>query len=628
MKRFYWSFWGLLGLVFLMSCAMPPSAPIKRVSGGVASDSAPSPPPEIVMREVKAAASPLAAMEMYKATATPPRSKAYEPAAGGAKMGLMKPSPGASRGVGSRASPPRPQTRSGLKAGFADDNQQFNYFVNFLERYRASAAHFPLPVQERIIIRVRDKNSRSLPNAKILISSGQSTLITGKTYADGAFLFFPAQYDAAASDDQYQNYRVVVEAQGVQTQLTIERYQRREIEVRFDFARHEMQQVPLDILFILDTTGSMGEEISRLKRTIEIIKLNLASLASHPRVRFGMVLYKDRGDTYVTRIVPLVEDLEVFQGALNKVTATGGGDTPEDLQAALYDGIHRIQWQPEGIRLAFVITDAPPHLDYSQSYAYTRSAIDAKERGIKIFSIGTGGLNLNGEYVLRQIAQYTYGKYIFLTYGEKGESGGGQPGSVSHHTGANYQTDKLEAIIIRFAKEELNHLMLNPMDMSQESFFQATRIDAEQGEDTLKKLFDQAIEQLVDYSSLHLTAAMPLAVIPIVVTAKDKDLLSNAEYFTMQLTQSVTNSGRFSLIERENLQQIMAEMKLQLSGVVEESSASEVGKILGAKLLLFGKLYQDAERYNLFIKLVRVETGEILAVTKARIDKRLGIGGR
>ncbi len=64
-----------------------------------------------------------------------------------------------------------------------------------------------------------------------------------------------------------------------------------------------------------------------------------------------------------------------------------------------------------------------------------------------------GGLDLGGEYVLRQISQYTYGTYIFLTYGERGESEGGVAGSVSHHTGANYQTDRLEAIIIRLARQ-------------------------------------------------------------------------------------------------------------------------------------------------------------------------------
>jgi len=71
-----------------------------------------------------------------------------------------------------------------------------------------------------------------------------------------------------------------------------------------------------------------------------------------------------------------------------------------------------MSWNRDGIRLVFVITDAPPHLDYGQKYTYVNAAGDAKKQGIKIFSVGTGGLDLAGEYVLRQIAQYTSGRYI------------------------------------------------------------------------------------------------------------------------------------------------------------------------------------------------------------------------
>ncbi len=79
-----------------------------------------------------------------------------------------------------------------------------------------------------------------------------------------------------------------------------------------------------------------------------------------------------------------------------------------------------------------------------------------------------------GEFILRQISQYTQGRYIFLTYGERGESEGGKEGSVSHHTGANFQTDKLESIIIRFAKEELAYLTDQPLEEG-EAYFDAKK---------------------------------------------------------------------------------------------------------------------------------------------------------
>jgi hypothetical protein len=51
----------------------------------------------------------------------------------------------------------------------------------------------------------------------------------------------------------------------------------------------------------------------------------------------------------------------------------------------------------------FIITDAAPHLDYGQVYTYIKTSQDTRKRAIKYFSVGTGGLDIAGEYVLRQI---------------------------------------------------------------------------------------------------------------------------------------------------------------------------------------------------------------------------------
>ncbi|GAB1455655.1 hypothetical protein MASR2M48_09620 [Spirochaetota bacterium] len=144
----------------------------------------------------------------------------------------------------------------------------------------------------------------------------------------------------------------------------------------------------------MDTTGSMGEEIQRLKSTIEIIYANLTELKPRPRVRFGLVLYKDTGDEYVTQISPFTEDLDAFQARLELVTADGGGDGPEDLESALDDAVNAMDWNDDGLRLAFIVTDAEAHLDYGRPYTYIHAANDARAKAIKLYTIGTGGLLL------------------------------------------------------------------------------------------------------------------------------------------------------------------------------------------------------------------------------------------
>jgi len=525
----------------------------------------------------------------------------------------------ATAGTTTTRSAARPEA-SGLKAGFAGDNKQFNYFLSFLKEYGQKVSHIPIHVQERIAFKVRDSQMKSLPNAEIVISGEDGrTLCRGKTFADGSFLFFPSEY----GDER--TYGVEVTCNQQTKRFDLDRQGRREILASFDFSRAAMTRIPLDLLFILDTTGSMGDEIQRLKTTIELINLNLSSLSSRPRVRFGMVLYKDRGDEYVTEVVPFTENLEEFQAALEQVDASGGGDTPEDLQSALQDAV-KMSWNRSGVRLAFIITDAPPHLDYRQQYTYALAARDAKEEAIKIFSVGTGGLDLMGEVVLRQISQYTSGKYIFLTYGETGESEGGEPGSVSHHTGANYQTDKLEAIIIRFAKEELSYVTDQPIE-EEEEYFTARKISEEQREQTLNKLFTMAVSQLIDYSTFRIPSGTPASILPL--SPARSELSLNSEYFTEQLMLSFSQNEDFRkifrIVARKDLQSILEELELQLSDLAEERGAARVGALLGADLLVIGKLYEKAEGYELFLKLVRVETGEVLSVTKAVIDKQLGL---
>ncbi len=517
-----------------------------------------------------------------------------------------------SKGRGARGSTP---SVSGLKAGFADDNKQYGYFVDFLEEY-SYAPHLQLPVGERIVLQVKDRDEKPIPNADVLIAAG-GRRERGKTMADGSFLFFPSLYP-----EGIQSFDVTVRAQQQEKEITFPRTGERIQTVTYGMERYIPKPIPLDILFIFDTTGSMGDEIDRLKTTIELIHINLTNLSIHPTVRFGMVLYKDIGDEYRTKVVPLTADLEEFQEALDQVEASGGGDTPEDLQAALEDAVTRIEWEPEGIRLGFIITDAPPHLDYGQEYTYVDASKEAKEKGIKIFSVGTGGLDISGEYVLRQISQFTSGKYIFLTYGETGESEGGRPGAVSHHTGSNFQTDKLEAIIIRFAKEELSNLTDEPIQ-EEEPYFVAEKIDEEEREETLSTLFSMALDQLLDYSTFSVEEGTPSVLLPLISQEEGYEI--DAEYFTEQLMQQAIRNDRFRLVERQDLQSILDELKLQLSGLTDNTQAAKVGELMHADLMIGGTVFKRKDNFELFLKLLRVESGEILSITKAQVDRELGL---
>ena len=518
----------------------------------------------------------------------------------------------------SGSSPTKLKKKSGLKAGFADDNKQYNYFIHFLKKYNDKAKHLELDVSKRIIYKFKDISNKPLVNAKISIYDKKDLIKEGHTYSDGSFLFFPSEFG-----EKNYNYTMKFAYKNSFKNIKIDQNTLNKNEIKIDTQREVKKKIPIDILFIFDTTGSMGEEINRLKKTIELIYLNLSNTKVSPR--FGMVLYKDREDEYLTKIIPLTKDIKEFEYKLNKfVSPSGGGDTPEDLQSALKDSIKNIDWREDAIKLSFIITDAAPHLDYNQKYTYINAMKDASKDGIKIFTIGTGGLNIDGEYVLRQISQYTNAKYIFLTYGEKGESKGGKIGSVSHHTGANFQTDKLEVIVIRFVKEEIANIL--GKKSIEDEYIEAKMVSNEKKEKTLKKLFDMALKQLVDYSSEKLDKNR-LSILPISLpkNSKNRSLKLNAEYFSEQLVLNAKNNNSFTLIERKDLQKILKELKLQDSGLIDEKSSVELGKLIGAEYLLVSKLYKKKGKYELFLKLIKVESAEVVSVTKSYIDSALGL---
>jgi Mg-chelatase subunit ChlD len=527
---------------------------------------------------------------------------------------------------------------SGLKAGFTDDNKQFNYFVTFLHDYQEKAAHYPIAIEERIVLRVEDSNHKPVVNAQVEVKDREQLLCSGKTYSDGTFLFFPSAYAADLT-----TYQATVTAAGLRQELAVARNGERQITVNLAGPRPRLSPVPLDVLFIFDTTGSMGEEIAQLKKTLEIIQMNLTETSVPTRLRLGMVLFRDRGDEYVTKLIPLTDDIEQFSRELAKVTADAGGDTPEDLQEALRVAMQEVKWNEDGIRLAFAITDAPPHLDYGQDYTYAKAAADAKRAGIKIFTIGSGGLDIAGEFVLRQISQYTYAKYIFLTYGEKSDSEGGKAGSVSHHVSDRFTSESLEKIIIRIAKEELLYLSEQALAnvhsdnyayvskraiTDDEEYFTATRINEEKREETVQKLFDMAIGQLIDYSAKRIPPQTPTAVVPL--HCDNAEMAENITFLTDRLQVSLMEmqkkNATFRILERVDLNKALDAIKESRSALFDSKTMPKIGEFVGAQMLVVGNLFCRTQSYDLHLKLLRVETGEILSATRAKIDARLSAG--
>ncbi len=183
----------------------------------------------------------------------------------------------------------------------------------------------------------------------------------------------------------------------------------------------------------------------------------VARLPSQPDLCFGMVAYRDKGDAFLLRSHDFTNDLSAFQRVLNALRADGGGDTPEAMNEALNETVHNLSWRGDGTtRLVVLLADAPPHLDYGGPQ-YDNDMLAALGKGIKVFSVGASGLDRQGEYIQRQIAQYTGGRFVFLTYADASKPGSG-PGRETSHDVSGYSVDTLDRLIVKLVRDELVRL--------------------------------------------------------------------------------------------------------------------------------------------------------------------------
>ena len=172
----------------------------------------------------------------------------------------------------------------------------------------------------------------------------------------------------------------------------------------------------IELVFVIDTTGSMGGLIEGAKQKVWGIVNEVMKSSSKPEVRMGLVAYRDHGDAYVTQVTPVTRDLDSIYNTLMGYQAVGGGDGPEDVRQALADGVHKVGWSPRSPNLAqilFLVGDAPPHDDYSNEPDTVASALEAVKSGILVNTIQCG--NMPGtDLVWKKISRAGEGQYFAI----------------------------------------------------------------------------------------------------------------------------------------------------------------------------------------------------------------------
>jgi hypothetical protein len=215
------------------------------------------------------------------------------------------------------------------------------------------------------------------------------------------------------------------------------------------FAQTAGPKAALDVSLVIDTTGSMGDEIKYLQK--EFIALSNSIEAAYPNAeqRWSLVLYRDVNDSYVVRWFDFRTDTLEFQSKLDTAIADGGGDFPEAPEQALSRAA-TLDWRADDhtARLAFWVADAPYHDDQANGMSDAIHALQAAK--VHVYPVASSGVDEFTELGMRSTAQLTGGRYLFLT----NDSGVG--GDHKEPTTPCYFVTKLDKAITRMVDIELS----------------------------------------------------------------------------------------------------------------------------------------------------------------------------
>ena len=172
----------------------------------------------------------------------------------------------------------------------------------------------------------------------------------------------------------------------------------------------------VDIMFVVDATGSMGDEIRYLQAELKDVIERISSARKDVELRIGSVFYRDHGDEYVVRSSGLDSDISKTLEFMSKQRAGGGGDYPEALDYALVEAVENSSWTENGLaRMAFVVLDAPCHSNPASIQNMHKQISLAAQKGIRIIPVVCSGLSTDGEYLMRSMALATNGTTLFMT---------------------------------------------------------------------------------------------------------------------------------------------------------------------------------------------------------------------
>lgn len=344
---------------------------------------------------------------------------------------------------GTMATPKERPAAGQLTAGEVNDFGKWELWNDVsqedLAAYRDVWALYP---DHRYAVQLTLPNGQPLINHTVELYEKNGAIIwTAKTDNHGRAELWQNIFDPAKSRQARLGLRTLVDGKAYElpTAHTISEGMN-----SFTLPLNCQETTAVDIAFVVDATGSMGDEIRYLSSELQDVMRRAADSLQGQDLRLASVFYRDHSDTYLTRTIDFAAGQEKVIDFVGQQSANGGGDTPEAVDDALAMALNKLKWRKEAAtRLLFLVLDAPPHQTAEHVKRMQGIAEKAARMGVRIVPVVCSGMDQKGEYLLRSLALATNGTYTFLT----DHSGIGNS-HLEPSTDA-YEVEKLNDLLVR-----------------------------------------------------------------------------------------------------------------------------------------------------------------------------------
>ena len=371
---------------------------------------------------------------------------------GASEMGGMPPSGEGSsfNGGGDKAGDPNDRMSNRLTAGEWNDLDNWKFWRNLLNHNNLydKPAYWQFSPKNLVAVKVVDADSNAIANVPVELFKGEASEYAAKTDNSGLAYCWIDLFSGKTDNLEASDYSLKINGVAIDTTLKLTTKQDTTLNLNV-ILRKEIKhpEAKADVAFIVDATGSMGDEIDFLISDLGYI-IDHAGADGKVTLRTAALFYRDEDDEYLTRHNDFADDVAVTQKFVSEHSADGGGDYPEAVHTALEKSLQNLSWDESArARIAFLVLDAPAH-HYEQVIASLQKSIALyAKNGIKVIPVAASGVDKDTEFMLRFFDLATGGTYVFLT----DHSGIG--GSHIEASVGDYEVEHLADLMVRLIKK-------------------------------------------------------------------------------------------------------------------------------------------------------------------------------